>query len=472
MTLLEKIRENIRQALDERAAKQADMDALLATVEAESRSDLSADETTKFGELRTAVTGIDQRVQALQVREAELVEVEEARGAAAAAGAALPARQDPPAAPALTETPGTPVQVRSEPKLYRRNGEHSYFRDLVRAYEPGGNRDHKALERIQRHAQETMADVEVRANMSRTDGAGGEFVPPAWLMDQYVPLARAARVTADLCRDLPLPSGTDSINLPKIATGVATAEQTEGSAVQKTDMTTTSVSAAVTTIAGQQVFSMQLLDQSPLNVDEIVFGDLMADLATRVDAYVIAKASIGILNISGAISVTYTDASPTVGEAYSKFADGIQQVQTNRFLPPQAHVMHPRRWAWFLAALDTAGRPLVVPSAVQGPQNAFAGFTDVRAEGSVGTLQGLPVFVDPNIPINLGAGTNEDRVITARFDDMYLYESAVRTRTLFETDADTLSVRLQLWEYAAFLGGRYPKSVAIMSGTGLITPTF
>ncbi len=378
---------------------------------------------------------------------------------------------------ALFGPAATNVRVGYEPTTYRKGGQHSYFRDLAKSrQETGGSFDSGAVERLQRHRQEMDkladdANPELRANMNRTDGTGGDFVPPLWLMNEYLPLARAGRVAADLCRKMTLPGGTDSINFPKLATGTATAEQSDGGSVQKTDATTDKVTAAVTTIAGQQVFAMQLLDQSPTNFDEVVFADLIADLATKVSTYVLSKASIGILNVSGINAVTYTDASPTVPEAYPKVADGIQQIHTNRFLPPQAVLMHPRRWAWHLAALDSSNRPLVVPNP-QGPTNAFAGMQDVRSEGSVGILQGLPVYVDPNVPINLGGGTNEDRIIIARFDDLYLWEGALRTRVLFETDADTLSVRLQVWEYLAFMGNRYPKSVSVISGTGLATPTF
>jgi HK97 family phage major capsid protein len=317
-----------------------------------------------------------------------------------------------------------------------------------------------------------LGKVETRTNMNRTPGTGGEFVPPLWLINKYVPLARAGRVSADLCNKMPLPEGTNSINIPKVLAGTTVAEQTsDGATISNTDATTTSVSAAVTTLAGQQRFAMQLLDQSPINFDEVVFGDLIAALATVVDVYVLTKTAIGILNVTGINAVTFTQASPTVPLLYPKVADGIQQIHTGRFMPPQAIVMHPRRWAWHLAALDSSNRPLVVPSA-QGPQNAFAGMEDVRSQGSVGILQGLAVYVDPSIPINLGAGTNEDRVIEARFDDLYLWEGQMRTRILFETDADTLQVRLQVWEYAAFLGSRYPKAISVVAGTGLVTPTF
>lgn len=364
---------------------------------------------------------------------------------------------------AMRKKIGAAVTVTGEPLTYAKGNGNSYFRDLAQAKAPGSG-NVGAQTRLTRHAQEVKA-----ANMNRTDNTGGEFVPPLWLMDEYVALARAGRVTADLCRKLPLPPGTDSINIPKVATGTAAAEQADGGAVQKTDATTSSVSGAVTTIAGQQVFAMQLLDQSPINFDEVVFGDLLADLAKQVDVYVINKASIGILNVTGINAVTYTDATPTVAELYPKLADTIQQINSGRFLAPQAIVVHPRRWGWVLASLDSSNRPLVVPNA-QGPTNAFAGFGDVRAEGSVGTLQGLPVYSDANIPTNLG--TNEDAIIVARFDDLFLFEGDVRTRVLFETDANTLEVRLQVWEYMAFIGSRQPEAIGKITGTGLISPTF
>jgi hypothetical protein len=127
-----------------------------------------------------------------------------------------------------------------------------------------------------RRDSETM--FEKRVNPNRTDGQGGFFVPPLWLVDEYIDLPRFGRTTANLCRTMGLPSGTDSINLPKVATGTATGVQTaDAGAVTSTDLTDTSVSAPVRTIAGQQDIAIQLLDQSPVSFDEVVFADLIAD---------------------------------------------------------------------------------------------------------------------------------------------------------------------------------------------------
>jgi hypothetical protein len=60
---------------------------------------------------------------------------------------------------------------------------------------------------------------EKRVNPNRTDGQGGYFVPPIYLIDEFIPALRAGRTAANLCRQMDLPAGTDSINIPKIATG-------------------------------------------------------------------------------------------------------------------------------------------------------------------------------------------------------------------------------------------------------------
>lgn len=98
---------------------------------------------------------------------------------------------------------------------------------------------------------------------------------------------------------------------------------------------------------------------------------------------------------------------------------------------------------------------------------------DVRAEGVVGSLAGLPVYVDANITTTAGGSPGtQDEILIARFDDLYLYEGDLRTRVLTQTDADTLSVRVQVWEYLAFIGNRYPASISVISGSGLAAPSF
>jgi len=296
-----------------------------------------------------------------------------------------------------------------EPGTYSKESRASYFQDIIKV-QLGLDDTNESRGRLARHATDVVTNPEYR-DLSRTDGSGGYFTPPAYLVADFAALARAGRVTANLVKTQALPPGTDNINIPLISTGTATAVQTADNAVvQETDLTDSTVSAPVRTIAGQQDVAIQLLDQSPVRFDEVIFADLMADYAAQVDKQVISGSNAsgqvkGLLNASGIISVTYTDTAPSVTAFYRKLADAVQRVHTTRFLPPTVIIVHPRRWGWLEAASDGQNRPLVVPS---GPGvNAVATANGPVSEGIVGNMMGLPVAVDPNIPTNLGSGTTK-----------------------------------------------------------------
>lgn len=464
--MLEFLRQQLAKLLEERAALATERDQVLTAPTAEAR-DLRDDEATLFEERRAAVASHDVNIEQMRTRIGALEEDERRQANVDRLAVEL----------GQTGQHRTPTRVGTEPGTYQRGGRRSYFRDLTMANIHGSR---EAFERLGRNDQEfrhelgTRPDLQTRA-LSTTDGAGGEFVPPLWMIDEFVRLARAARVLADQLRPTSLPPGTDSINLPRMATGTAVAEQAaQNTAVQDTDATTNSVEAKVTTLAGKQVVPVQLIEQSPINMDDILLADLAADYASKLDVFCIANnatGKLGLLSVPGINTVTYTDATPTVAELYPKVADGIQQIATNRILAAQKIFMHPRRWAWHTAAVDTAGRPLVIPMA-NIPQNVLATMGDVVAEGFVGLLQGLPVYQDPNIPANLGVGVNEDRIIIARTDDIILFEGIPKTEAFREPLAAQLSVLLRFYNYAALHSARYPKSITVISGTGLVTPTF
>lgn len=436
--------------------------AITDLAEEEAREDLLPEEDAEFRELTAQIKAKDDELAGLDERIKELSEESE-RQAKVTAGAAAVKR-----ARARVESVG-------EARTYVQGNGRSYLQDLMRV-QMNLDGDGTARTRLQRHAVDVASDPEYR-DLNRTDGNGGYFVPPLWLMSQYIELARAGRAYANLCNGEALPAGTDSINIPRVATGTSTAIQTaDNGSVSETDATDDFVTAPVRTIAGQQDIAIQLLDQSPISFDQVVFRDLVADYATKTDLQVIAGSGssgqvTGVRNTSNIETITYTDATPTVGKLYSKIADAVQRVHTLRFMPPTAIVMHPRRWAYLLASVDANGRPLVVPDA-GNPQNAIATLGAVAAEQVVGQMHGLPVITDPNMPTNLGAGTNQDVVHVLRSSDLLLFESGIRTRVLPEVGSGTLTVRLQVYGYLAFTAGRYPKSIVEIGGTGLVSPTF
>ncbi|MYR84081.1 phage major capsid protein [Streptomyces sp. SID685] len=452
-------REQAARAREDILAKRK---AITDLAEEEAREDLLPEEDSEFRELTAQVKAKDEELRSFDERINELSEEAE-RSRTVTAGAAAVKRAQ------------ARVESVSEARTYERGNGRSYLQDLARV-QLNMDADGGARERLQRHAQDVATGPEYR-DLNRTDGNGGYFVPPLWLMSQFVELARAGRAYANVVNTQPLPGGTDSINIPKVATGTATAVQTaDNGAVQETDLTDTFINAPVRTIAGQQDVAIQLLDQSPVSFDEVIFRDLVADYATKVDLQVISGSGssgqvTGVRNTSGITTVTYTDATPTVSKLYSKIADAVQRVHTLRYMSPTVIVMHPRRWAYLMAASDSNGRPLVVPDS-GNPQNAIGTLGAVASQQVVGQMHGLPVVTDPNMPTTLGASTTEDVIHVLRASDVLLYESGIRSRVLPEVGSGNLTVRLQVYGYLAFTAARYPSSVVEIGGTGLIAPTF
>ena len=432
---------------EKRAEQMKPANDLIARAEAEGR-DLTE---TEFAEVRTvaaANTVIDARL-------ADLAKI--------ADGNAVAARTAPVYGGAV---------VRNEPTTYTAQGDYSHIRDVIGATM---RNDQGSWERLRRHSAEVRIE---QRDISRTDTAGGEFVPPLWMVDMFGDAPRPERVIANLVTQMALPSGTDSINLPRITTGPAVAIQTaDNAAVNETDMVTASVTAAVNTIAGQQDLSIQLIDQSPLGggMDQLIYGQLAADYERALGAQIwngsAASGQVrGLLNTTSINAVTFTDAAPTAATTFVPIAKAVSQVHTNSYIPANAIVMAPRRWNWLLSQVDGSNRPLVVPD-TNGAYMALGVQTSSLAAGYVGTMLGLPVYIDGSCPLTLGAGTNQDAIIAARFSDSVLFEGAVNTRVLPDVGSGTLTVRFQLYRYVAFTAGRRPSSVSAVNGTGLIAPS-
>jgi HK97 family phage major capsid protein len=358
--------------------------------------------------------------------------------------------------------------------VYRRGDlRQSWCRDLIRLslnLDSGG----ESRARLTSHAQQVVDHpaFQEHRDLSRIDGQGGYAVPPAWLMNQYIELARPGRAFANLVQHQPLPGGTDSINIPKVLTGTSTAIQTaDNTPVTDVDLTDTYINAPVRTISGQQGVAIQLLDQSPIAFDDLVFRDLIADYASQLDKQCLYGSGTNgqVLGVNNTPNIsTIAVSTVDIHGVYSAIANAIQTVHTTRFQPPEVVVMHPRRWGWFLALLDNQQRPLFLPDANR-PYNAAGILEDVASQQVVGSIQGLPVVTDPNIATNSGAGT-EDIVYVLRASDVVLWESGVRARVLPETKAQNLTVLLQLYGYVAFSAARYAAS--IVEVTGLTAPTF
>ncbi|MBX6356781.1 MAG: phage major capsid protein [Micromonosporaceae bacterium] len=357
----------------------------------------------------------------------------------------------------------------TEADMYDGPHGRSFIHDLFAAQVKG---DVQALERITRHQAYEAERYAV------SSGTLGGIIPPQYLIDLYAKAPRNGRVFCDQVNRQPLPDVGMSLIVPRLTQGTTAAVQaSENTTVATQDPVETDLTVPVRTIAGYLPVSRQTLERAAYS-DQILFEDLIARYFATLDAQALNGSGasgemLGVLNTAGVSSSTAS--TGTVAAVWPKVADVIQQINTA--LAGVGYVadkifMHPRRWGFFEAALDTANRPLF---GLDGAGN-YAPFAQGQAAGvgQVGRMHGLPVFIDPNIPTNLGAGTNEDRIIVTASQVVHLWERTADPVTLaFEQSAaNQLQVQLVVYGYAAFTAGRYPAAVGVVSGAGLAPPTF
>lgn len=374
-----------------------------------------------------------------------------------------------------------PATARGELKhelTYRPDSQDvSFFRDAYLAQFSG---DSQARERLTSHSRE-MADEYRDKGIQLRDVGTGAFtglVTPVYLEDQFVQHRKAGFPLYDWLRKVPLPATGMTVNVGRLTTGTGVAAQaSENAAVQETDSDDTLLTVNVRTYAGQQDVSRQAIERGEF-VDQVIWDDLARAYFTKLaDACYNADGTsgthLGISSTGSIISVTYTDATPTVPELFPKLQDAIQQINAGTFAPARVIVMHPRRWGWMNAAVDGSNRPFVVPNSAVGV-NPF-GVGGAAGYGTpVGSISGLPVITDGNIATTLGGGT-EDQIFVLGTDELFFWQEGgdgAPRRFQFEQSNAPQSIRLAVWGYSAFTAGRYPLASAKIGGSGLIAPSF
>jgi HK97 family phage major capsid protein len=445
------------KVIERRDAVKAELDAVLEAVAVENRTDLTEDESAKVDTLVEESRSLDSKIEKLTTQAAADAKASEARSSVA--GIAMPAAVGG-------------AKVTREARTYAPEGEASFVKD---AFSAKFSNDYAAQERLARHTREEEVE---RRSVGTGNFAG--LVIPQYLVDLAAPLARAGRPTADFATNkMALPAAGMTLNISRMTTGTSTAVQAaENDAISDTNADDTLLTINVRTIAGQQDISKQAIERGT-GIDQFIIQDLIRGWHTTLDNQILNGTGasgqiLGLNETPGVNTVTYTDASPTVAELYPKLANAYQLVQTGAFMNPTHWVMHPRRLAFLLAAVDLAGRPLVVPT-LNGPMNAFATGTGQAFYGNSGySLMGLPIVADANVTTTAGAGANEDRIYCVTAPEFHLWEQAGSPFALnFDaTGAGSLTIKSVVYGYAAATAGRYPAAFSVISGTGLVTPTF
>lgn len=433
----------------------------------------------------------------------------------------------------------------TEKRTYGPHSEFSWFVDLFKDRRGG---DVEARKRLAQHAREAAADAATRAelraraaesaylarftatpgerraldewsaagrviferrSLTRIDGDSGYLVPPDWLISEYVPAARADAALAAAVTQLPLPDYTDSINIPRLKTGIGAGAQTgDAQPAPGTDLTDSFANSPVITVSGTQDVAMQWLDQSAGGVggalDEMIWRDLHQAEQLQISGQLILGSgtngqmtgllppvtAIGTsLSVYAPSSNTESDQSYAYGSGGTALLTTIAQcvsgVTRARGRRPSHILTNP--WVFDLVSsqTDSQQRPLIDG---HGPHPVPPGAEP--EPGVVGCLPGigLPVLADLNLGDSFGggvsppaqpylsnvnagvtaytAGTGASAVYTPMIAiipaDIVLFTGEPRMQLYSQVLSGSLQYRFQLRTYVAGLVNRY---VAAGSGT-------
>lgn len=246
--------------------------------------------------------------------------------------------------------------------------------------------DFSAGKHLEMTIQAAMGSEDARQYLSAaadtTDNAG--LVPTRQLSTVINGLANSTRSNIDAISKGALPDAGMSFEIPKITVMPTVAATGEGSAPSETDQNAAFVTVSVAKYAGQQTFSVELLDRSnPIFVTELM-NNLVAQYAkvtdTAVNAALISGASLDATTVA-----TY----PTASELLGVVARGAASVYNGTQGFARNIIMNTSQWSNVMT-LNDGGRPIYN---AQVPQNAGGVVAPTSVRGNVA---GLDLYVTAN----------------------------------------------------------------------------
>jgi HK97 family phage major capsid protein len=268
-----------------------------------------------------------------------------------------------------------------------------------------------AAKYVENTIRAAMGDDQARqyvlAADNTTDNAG--LVPTRQMAEVVNGLSTSIRPSIDAISRGTLPDAGMTFEIPKITQAPTVAVTAEDGTPSDTDQNSAFITVDVKKFAGQQTFSVELLDRtSPAFFEELI-RNMAAAKAKAENAYV-----NGLL-ISGATADgTTTTTYPTAAELLGIVSRGAASVYAATAGLPRPFakslIASTGQWANIMT-LNDSGRPIYNASQ---PMNAGG---VVRPDSLVGTVAGLDLFVDPT-----NAGDGDGTLLVVNPDAYTWYE--------------------------------------------------
>lgn len=252
------------------------------------------------------------------------------------------------------------------------------------------------------------------------------FVPTRQLSEIINPLGTTIRPSIEAISRGVLPDAGMTFEIPKITTMPTVAETAENAGFNETDQASSFLSVTVKKYAGQQTFSVELLDRtSPAFFDELV-RNMAAAYAKATDAAVHAALVTG-----ASLDATTVTTYPTATELLGIISRGAASVyNATAGLPnPFARnlIANTSQWSNLMSLNDT-GRPIY--NEVTNPMNQPGSATPTALRGRVA---GLDLYVTANVAST--SDTDKDGSLLIVNPDAYTWYESPTYRLRAESTA-------------------------------------
>jgi HK97 family phage prohead protease len=254
------------------------------------------------------------------------------------------------------------------------------------------------------YLNDDVARQYISAAADTTDNAG--LIPTRQLTEIINPLSNADRPFIDSISSAALPDAGMTFEIPKLTQAPTVAVTAEGAAPSEQDQTVAFLSVDVKKYAGQQTFSVELLDRSsPAFFSELVrqmeFAYAKATDTAVGSALITAGTDGGNRTLTAAnIQDFISDAAVSIYSGTLGFAENI--------------VVSPEQWGALMGLVDGSNRAVFTQTI--NPQNASGNLTPTNVRGNIG---GLNLRVSRAL-----SGTGDNSMIVINPSSYTWYESS------------------------------------------------
>jgi HK97 family phage prohead protease len=214
----------------------------------------------------------------------------------------------------------------------------------------------------------------IAAAADTTDNAG--LIPTRQLTEVINPLSNADRPFIDSISSAALPDAGMTFEIPKLTQAPTVAETAQGAAPSDTDQNVSFLTVNVKKYAGQQTFSVELLDRSsPAFFSELV-RQMEFAYASATDAAVGATLS--------AVATDGGNRTLTAANIQDFIADAAVSVYSGTLGFAENIVVSPEQWGALMGLVDGSNRAVFTQTI--NPQNASGNLTPTNVRGNIGGL--------------------------------------------------------------------------------------